>query len=577
LHVNRTYAGGASPAVSGTTDPTVAARFQYGAVAVDTGILNSGTSFIQVRNTGSLATNYNLLLNPNGGNVGIGTTTPTQKLHVAGAAQLDAVSFGVSPGSGQTLALATVGYVNASLINGTGPWARTAPYTYPSTLTDNVGIGTTTPGAKLETYVSAGIVRNRVTSGSHYIDLFANSGNSQTGLITGSTFKIFTDGGTTPAITALTSGNVGIGTINPATKLQVSGSGGSQILRVLTTDATNATAGSSIDLALGNDNWGSGMRAYVAPGQLYDWQNLEFYTSSFTGGARAGRMTLQYNGNVGIGTTTPTQKLHVAGGAQLDAVSFGVSPGSGQTLALATVGYVNASLTDGTGPWRRTAPYTYPSTLTDNVGVGVTNPANKLDVSGNVGINGILKSYGSGNNNFFEGKVGISTVSAGASSLAVFGNASIGTGYLSNAAPANGLIVEGNVGIGITNPAEVLHLVGNLKVDGGAVLSGNLNMASSTLIVNKITANTIDPLYTIKGIKYSTYAASIVGGVNEEYVGRINAGEFKKIVYELIFCSPHISFHVIHNSSQFRHQIFYSEIISFIGAFLSSHRANFLK
>ncbi len=74
LNVNRTYSGGASPATSGTTDPTVAVRFQYGAVGVDTGILDSGTSFIQVRNNGNLATNYNLLLNPNGGNVGIGTT-----------------------------------------------------------------------------------------------------------------------------------------------------------------------------------------------------------------------------------------------------------------------------------------------------------------------------------------------------------------------------------------------------------------------------------------------------------------------------------------------------------------------
>jgi hypothetical protein len=82
LHVNRNYAGGSSPAASGTTDPTVASRIQYGAVALDTGILDSLVSFIQGRNTSNLAVNYKLSLNPNGGNVGIATATPFSSLHV---------------------------------------------------------------------------------------------------------------------------------------------------------------------------------------------------------------------------------------------------------------------------------------------------------------------------------------------------------------------------------------------------------------------------------------------------------------------------------------------------------------
>src|SRR5680860_1625160 len=61
-------------------------------------------------------------------------------------------------------------------------------------------------------------------------------------------------------------------------------------------------------------------------------------------------------------------------------------------------------------------------------------------------------------------------------------------------------------------------------------------MSGSTLIVNKITANTIDPLYTISGVKYSTFAPSIVGGVKEEYVGRVKKEKFNKIgnEYEII-------------------------------------------
>ena len=46
---------------------------------------NGGSgSWIQVTESGNLAANYKLLLNPNGGNVGIGTTSPGGKLTIEG-------------------------------------------------------------------------------------------------------------------------------------------------------------------------------------------------------------------------------------------------------------------------------------------------------------------------------------------------------------------------------------------------------------------------------------------------------------------------------------------------------------
>jgi hypothetical protein len=60
-----------------------------------------------------------------------------------------------------------------------------------------------------------------------------------------------------------------------------------------------------------------------------------------------------------------------------------------------------------------------------------------------------------------------------------------------------------------------------LPLTGGS-LSGNLNMGGNNITnINKLTVNTIDPLYNIQGINYSTFASSIAGGVKEEYVGRV--------------------------------------------------------
>ena len=89
---------------------------------------------------------------------------------------------------------------------------------------------------------------------------------------------------------------------------------------------------------------------------------------------------------------------------------------------------------------------------------------------------------------------------------------------------------SGNIGIGTDNPTSQLH------VNGGALIdNGNLDMLDNNITgVNKLTVTTIDPLYNIDGVKYSTYGPSFAGGVKEEIVGNIKLRITDELIYEYI-------------------------------------------
>jgi microcystin-dependent protein len=71
------------PATSGTAQ-TGTARFLTVNSALDFGSLSNGNSWLQVTDATNLALNYNLLLNPNGGNIILGTASATPAILVLG-------------------------------------------------------------------------------------------------------------------------------------------------------------------------------------------------------------------------------------------------------------------------------------------------------------------------------------------------------------------------------------------------------------------------------------------------------------------------------------------------------------
>jgi hypothetical protein len=153
LHTRITGAGGV-PATSGTSQSNAAIRIGGSST---TGVLdfgcNSDAPWIQSTDRTDLSQKYKLLLNPNGGNVGIGTTPSTYRLDVGGNGIRTRESDNSSSLVLGTYDAGGYAYITSDKI-GTGSYQPLIFYTggNPRLTVDTsgrVGIGTTSPSAPL--------------------------------------------------------------------------------------------------------------------------------------------------------------------------------------------------------------------------------------------------------------------------------------------------------------------------------------------------------------------------------------------------------------------------------------------
>lgn len=102
------------------------------------------------------------------------------------------------------------------------------------------------------------------------------------------------------------------------------------------------------------------------------------------------------------------------------------------------------------------------------------------------------------------------------------------------------------VGIGTNDPGYLLDVDGTAQFTEIQMYNENIEEPSEYPVLNmnwgrilqvdKITVGTIDPLYRIDGINYSTFASAIVGGVKEELISRVlidrknGAGEYEQVI-----------------------------------------------
>jgi hypothetical protein len=94
----------ADPATSGTTQTGASLRLSPtgSGGTLDFGNLGGGTSWIQATDITDLSQTYKLSLQPNGGNVGIGTTTPGAKLEVNGPVKYGIYTVSTVPSAAAT-------------------------------------------------------------------------------------------------------------------------------------------------------------------------------------------------------------------------------------------------------------------------------------------------------------------------------------------------------------------------------------------------------------------------------------------------------------------------------------------
>ncbi|MFC1478851.1 hypothetical protein ACFL57_05285, partial [Candidatus Margulisiibacteriota bacterium] len=443
------------------------------------GLVNFGALAYTSSNTFSIwnPSGGNIVLQKDNGNVGIGTVAPGSILHIEGSDANEYITLKNTGTSGREYLIAN-GNSGSSYGVGLHIIDNTASGTSRLSIDDggNVGIGTADPGDRLD--VKGNI---RLSDGapdykrkvqyyydaSHYnsIEFYSpSSGGMLFDMAHASSGGYdFQWGGASVMLIDANDGNVGIGTTDPTNRLVVKAASAvtEQTIKVLN-DAGNTvgSVGKSGEDGIIYVNDASG----VSKIQIFANPAGDTYFNA---------------GNVGIGTASPAEKLEVNGAIKVGAGVLGEDPGTmyydsgaGKMMYRSTSNWVTL---DGGGVdysgtlWTENGGNVYRES--GYVGIGLTNPTEKLVVDAGTGVG--LKLIGA-NGNF--------TIQDGSLIDTTRSTMYFGFNDASNFNFNNGKFYvkdDGTVGIGTNAPAHELEISSTTPIfritdsdsDGDAAIS----------------------------------------------------------------------------------------------------------